>query len=352
VDDDRGAVRRQAERDGAADPPNRAGDQRDLAGEGFHRAGAHDMPRLAARSISRAPIAHRHQMAIDEMQPAAPPPIEKELVRQGIEFRFVDYVEAAQGQLLAGAQHDARLVADEQPFGGERPHERRRRRVLGMELAAEADGVLQQLGRLTGGEERPLGALDDEPRFLVDTDHELAAAGLLDKDERIAANIGRNVDIRRPSSVVADEKVLGVDEADDGKRRYRLGKAEDDGIDAHRRGKLAAIEDDRVGAASEAVIGRRKQRLAAVELAAQDPRPAIEDRQIGACGSHALSYRRVDHCSASFRYLYFSVIANSALISPFCSRSRCMTTQGSSGRASCSAAKSCSAIGLRCSSRA
>src|SRR5260221_591650 len=56
VDDDRGAVRRQAERDGAADPPHRTGDQRDLARQGFRRAGAHDMPRLAARSTSRAQL--------------------------------------------------------------------------------------------------------------------------------------------------------------------------------------------------------------------------------------------------------------------------------------------------------
>src|SRR5216684_4341106 len=144
------------------------------------------------------PIAHRHQMAIDEMQPAAAPPIEEELVRQGIEFRLVDDVETTQGHLLAGTQHDARLVADEQPLGAERPHERRRRRMLGMELAAEGDGFLQQLGRLAAVEKRPLGGVDDESRLFVETDDELAAAGLLHEDEGIATDIGGNIGLGDP----------------------------------------------------------------------------------------------------------------------------------------------------------
>src|SRR5260370_34692009 len=62
-----------------------------------------------------APVGHRHEMAIDEMKPAAAPPVEEDIVGQRVELGLVDHIEAAQGELLAGRQDDARLVAYQQP---------------------------------------------------------------------------------------------------------------------------------------------------------------------------------------------------------------------------------------------
>src|SRR5258707_13699248 len=71
---------------------------------------------LAGEIDQAAPIGHRHEVAIDEMKPAAAPPVEEDIAGQGVELGLADHIEAAQADLLAGGQDDARLVARHQRF--------------------------------------------------------------------------------------------------------------------------------------------------------------------------------------------------------------------------------------------
>jgi hypothetical protein len=85
-------------------------------------------------------------MADHQVRPAATPPIEEDVVRQGVEFRLVDDVEVAQRHLLAGVEGHAPVVLDQQVVLGQRGDEGGGRGGLLLELAAEAQGVLDELG--------------------------------------------------------------------------------------------------------------------------------------------------------------------------------------------------------------
>src|SRR5258708_7016808 len=99
------------------------------------------------------PIRHRHQVAVDEIQPPAAAPIQKNAVGQGVELRLVDHFEAAQRQLLSRVQRDMRLVRHEKAVLGKRPCEFRSRPMLRLEFAAEIDRLLYNARRLATLEE-------------------------------------------------------------------------------------------------------------------------------------------------------------------------------------------------------
>src|SRR5215469_14524927 len=107
-------------------------------------------------------------MGIDERQPAAAAPVEKNVVGQRVEFRLVDNLEIAQGQLLARVEANAGLVRNEELALRQLGDKRRARQCLLVKLAAEIQCVADELRRLSALEQQMVVGLRQQAGGLVD----------------------------------------------------------------------------------------------------------------------------------------------------------------------------------------
>src|SRR5215472_170249 len=220
--------------------------------------------RRAGEVDQRRPVRVRDEVAEHPGQPALAPPFEEGAVGQPRKAVAVDDVEARDRELLAAVEGDFRLVRDQEAALAQLLGEFAGARVVALERRAELEGVLHDGGRLPASEQRPVVAIFDRARGLVDAQRVLLLVGALVKDEGIAADVGGNIGAGPPIPGVIDEKVPLAPDAHHDERGRGRRRREYDRVMARRRLELAAVQEHRVARAGEVEPDPPLQRFARV----------------------------------------------------------------------------------------
>ncbi len=169
------------------------------------------------------------------------------LVGQLVELVLVDGEIGADHILVAvRTAHGDLLIGEQIEILDDRAEALGRQMVL-VEGLTEFHRLVDGVGRLTLVEEREIRLVAHQRRFPVDTQGQLGLILVLTEDERIAADIGRDVDRVGPLAVLGDKQVFLFLHAQHRNRHRRLGAGKHDRIMLEREIELDRVERHRMG---------------------------------------------------------------------------------------------------------
>ena len=174
--------------------------------------------------------------------------------------------------------------------------------ALEFEIVAEFHRLFDVGGRLAVNEQRGRAAVPDERSVAIDAQDQPLLDLVIGKDERIAADIGRDVGLGAELAGVADKQVLAAAQGHDGDRHAGVAD-EDHRIGQRGRGELGHGQRDQIG------LGHKTVRLVdgidaqgAVGLNRQGLGLAVEQDIAGQTGGGGGVGHGRETCSADERW--------------------------------------------------
>ena len=194
-------------------------------------------------------------MAVDDRQPVLFAPIQKHIVRQLVELLAVDDFIALHLDLAVIGQTNLGGIVRQQIMLVQGRNKLPRGLVLPVIGPAEFQRTVSQFSRRAIIVEKlALTLVGQRPRFLVHAEDELLFFRILHEDERVATDIGRNIEAPGPDIVGANKRIGPRAQATDNHRQRRFCRRENDRIVACRNGEFDDVYRDRIGVCRETHI--------------------------------------------------------------------------------------------------
>lgn len=216
----------------------------------------------------------RHQVLVDQRQPAVAVPFDDGRIRQCNELLDVDHEEAVEVELATIGQAHGCVALDQQAVVDQCLGERLGLFVLAGELAAELKRLLHHVGGLAIDEQRLafFAATDDARAVFVDAEQEVIVCAGVDEDEGMAAQVGRDVGLVVPQAI-GDEQVVGGHTH--GGHRYRTRACKQDREVMQRQREFTQHQRDGVAGGSELELARQDAQIG-VQVCLQRHRAGVE----------------------------------------------------------------------------
>ena len=159
-------------------------------------------------------------MGVEEWNPALFPPVQEDLVVQFGQFFLVNDFKAGEADSLAFGNADFSLTVNEQISFGQGLAELDRVLGSGMVGFTKFQGIVGELRRLAVIVKKLLfPAFFDEIIIHIHAQGQLVAAGHFRENERVTADIGRDIGVWLPFLFIVQEQVFIVPQAQNGHGR-------------------------------------------------------------------------------------------------------------------------------------